>query len=66
MRVSVSMNERAARLVDAMAADADALGIAVRTLDGGARLVDCGADVRGGLQAGLGFARRLYGRPGSH
>ena len=55
------MNERAAGLVDAMAADADALGIVVRTLDGGARLVDCGAEARGGLQAGLGFAGACMG-----
>jgi methenyltetrahydromethanopterin cyclohydrolase len=59
--VSVSMNERAATLVDTMAADADALGIEVRTLDSGARLVDCGAQARGGLQAGLGFAAACMG-----
>jgi methenyltetrahydromethanopterin cyclohydrolase len=59
--VSLSMNERAAALVDAMAADADALGIEVRTLDSGARLVDCGAHARGGLQAGLGFAAACMG-----
>jgi methenyltetrahydromethanopterin cyclohydrolase len=59
--VSLSMNERAAALVDAMAADADALGIEVRTLQSGARLVDCGAKVRGGLQAGLGFAATCMG-----
>src|SRR5215469_7212814 len=55
------MNERAAALVDAMAADADALGIEVRSLDSGARLVDCGAKARGGLQAGLGFAAACMG-----
>jgi methenyltetrahydromethanopterin cyclohydrolase len=59
--VSLSMNERAAALVDAMAADAEALGIQVRTLDSGARLVDCGAQARGGLQAGLGFAAACMG-----
>jgi len=59
--VSVSMNERAAGLVDRMVADADALGIDVRTLDSGARLVDCGARARGGLQAGLGFAATCMG-----
>ena len=59
--MSLSMNERAAGLVDAMAADADALGITVRTLDSGARLVDCGAEARGGLQAGLGFAAACMG-----
>lgn len=59
--MSLSMNERAAALVDAMVADADALGIGVRTLDSGARLVDCGAQARGGLQAGLGFAAVCMG-----
>jgi methenyltetrahydromethanopterin cyclohydrolase len=59
--VSLSMNERAAALVDAMAADADALGVEVHTLDSGARLVDCGAQARGGLQAGLVFAGACMG-----
>jgi methenyltetrahydromethanopterin cyclohydrolase len=59
--VSLSMNERAAALVDAMVADADALGIEVRTLESGARVVDCGAEVRGGLEAGLGFAGACMG-----
>jgi methenyltetrahydromethanopterin cyclohydrolase len=55
------MNERAAALVDALVADATALGIGVRTLDSGARLVDCGAQARGGLQAGLGFTAACMG-----
>ncbi len=55
------MNERAAALVDAMVADADALGIEVRTLESGARVVDCGAEARGGLRAGLGFAAACMG-----
>lgn len=59
--MSLSMNERAAALVDSMVDDADALGIKVRTLDSGARLVDCGAQARGGLQAGLGFAAACMG-----
>jgi methenyltetrahydromethanopterin cyclohydrolase len=59
--VSLSMNERAAALVDAMVADADALGIEIRTLGSGARVVDCGARARGGLQAGLGFAAACIG-----
>jgi methenyltetrahydromethanopterin cyclohydrolase len=59
--VSLSMNERAGALVDAMAADADALGIEVRTLGSGARVVDCGAQARGGMQAGLGFAAACMG-----
>lgn len=56
-----SMNERAAGVADALAADAEALGIAVRTLSSGARLLDCGARARGGLQAGLGFAAVCMG-----
>jgi methenyltetrahydromethanopterin cyclohydrolase len=59
--VSLSMNERAATLVDGLAADAEALGIEVRTLESGARLIDCGAQARGGLQAGLGFAAACMG-----
>jgi methenyltetrahydromethanopterin cyclohydrolase len=59
--MSLSMNERAAAVVDGMADDAEGLGISVRTLDSGARLVDCGAEARGGLQAGLGFAAACMG-----
>jgi len=59
--VSVSMNERAAGLVDAMVVDGGALGIEIRALDSGARILDCGARARGGLQAGLGFAEACMG-----
>ncbi len=59
--MTLSMNERAAALVDALVADAEALGIEVRTLESGARLVDCGAESRGGLQAGVGFAQVCMG-----
>jgi len=59
--VSLSMNERAAGLVDALVADAAALGIEIQMLDSGARLVDCGAQARGGLGAGLGFAAACMG-----
>jgi methenyltetrahydromethanopterin cyclohydrolase len=59
--VSLSLNDRAGALVDGLVADAAALGIEVHTLDSGARLVDCGAEARGGLQAGLGFAAACMG-----
>jgi methenyltetrahydromethanopterin cyclohydrolase len=59
--MSVSMNERAAAVVDALVADAEALGIEAQILDSGARVVDCGAQARGGLQAGLGFAAACMG-----
>jgi methenyltetrahydromethanopterin cyclohydrolase len=59
--VTLAMNERAAAIADAMADDPDAVGITVRTLDSGARLVDCGAEALGGLGAGLGFASACMG-----
>jgi methenyltetrahydromethanopterin cyclohydrolase len=59
--MSLSMNERAAEIVDALVADAEALGIESHTLDSGARVVDCGATASGGLQAGLGFASVCMG-----
>ncbi len=59
--MSLSLNELAAALVDALVADADALGIEVRVSDSGARVVDCGARARGGLQAGVGFAAVCMG-----
>jgi methenyltetrahydromethanopterin cyclohydrolase len=59
--MSLSMNERAGALVDALAADAEALGLEVSTLGSRARVVDCGARARGGLEAGLGFAAACMG-----
>ncbi len=59
--MSLSMNARAGAIVDAMIADADALGITVRTLGPGARVVDCGVSAPGGLRAGLGFAAVCMG-----
>ena len=56
--MSLSMNERAAALVDAMAADADGLGIEVRKLQSGARLVDCGAVLACDTLRLLGTVRR--------
>ncbi|MGH7227138.1 MAG: methenyltetrahydromethanopterin cyclohydrolase, partial [Gemmataceae bacterium] len=51
------LNEKALRLADHMAATAEALRIAVQTTDNGARIIDCGVAVEGGLQAGLALAR---------
>lgn len=51
-----TLNERAARLADHMASSASALRIAVRQI-AGARVLDCGIQTEGGLQAGLGLAR---------
>jgi methenyltetrahydromethanopterin cyclohydrolase len=54
---SLTLNERAQRLADHLASTAAAARIAVRTTAGGARLLDCGIEAEGGLQAGLGMAR---------
>jgi methenyltetrahydromethanopterin cyclohydrolase len=51
-----SLNERAVRIADELAADAAGLGIAVSHV-GGARLLDCGVKAPGGLRTGLGMAR---------
>jgi len=55
--VSVTLNERAHRLADHMAANADVLRIRVEPSVGGARVLNCGIDVEGGLNAGLALAR---------
>src|SRR5688572_28608861 len=54
---SPTLNERAMRLADYLASSVAALRIAVQTTSAGARLIDCGLNVTGGLQAGLGLAR---------
>jgi methenyltetrahydromethanopterin cyclohydrolase len=52
----LNLNESALRLADQMTA-ADALRIAVHHTPNGARVLDCGIAVPGGLQAGLALAR---------
>lgn len=47
-----SVSARAARIVDQMVADADALRITVRTGEAGERIIDLGATTPGGLEAG--------------
>lgn len=47
-----SLNERAHELCNAMAADAEQLGIAVSTLPCGTRLIDCGVNAPGSKEAG--------------
>lgn len=57
----VSINALTAPLVDALVADADSLRLAVRQLDNGARLVDAGIAVDGGLEAGRRIAEICLG-----
>ena len=59
--MTLSVNDRAAELADRLAADAEALRVAVTTLPGGARLIDCGSAVPGGLEAGRRFAEICMG-----
>jgi methenyltetrahydromethanopterin cyclohydrolase len=63
--VTLSLNQRARELADRLADERDALRIAVRTLPGGTRLVDCGSAVPGGLEAGRRFAEITMGGLGS-
>ena len=55
--VALTLNERALRLADYVAANAPALRVAVHPTAAGARLLDCGIKTPGGLQAGLNLAR---------
>jgi methenyltetrahydromethanopterin cyclohydrolase len=53
----VTLNERALRVADHMAANAALFRLEVQSTTAGARLLDCGLKTEGGLQAGLGVAR---------
>jgi methenyltetrahydromethanopterin cyclohydrolase len=63
--VPLSLNDRAHELADGLAAEADALRAAVTTLPNGARLIDCGSAVPGGLEAGRRFAQICMGGLGA-
>jgi methenyltetrahydromethanopterin cyclohydrolase len=54
--MTLSLNDRAAALADELAADAEAARVAVTTLSNGTRVIDCGAQARGGFEAGRAFA----------
>jgi methenyltetrahydromethanopterin cyclohydrolase len=58
---ALELNERAWRIADRLAADASGLRVAVRTLPGGARVIDAGIDARGGYGAGLALAEICMG-----
>jgi methenyltetrahydromethanopterin cyclohydrolase len=51
-RMTITLNERADRLCNALVADAVRLQIAFETLDCGARLIDCGVQSPGSIEAG--------------
>ena len=58
----MTLNERAWQIADRLAAEAELLRIGVHTV-GGARVLDCGINAPGGLQAGLGLARACLADP---
>jgi methenyltetrahydromethanopterin cyclohydrolase len=53
----MTLNERALQLADRLAANAASARIAVQNTSNGARVLDCGVAVEGGLEAGLALAR---------
>ena len=63
--MTLSLNQRAHELADRLAADGDALRVAVQTLGDGTRVIDCGSEVPGGLEAGRRFAEITMGGLGS-
>lgn len=58
---SLRLNERAARIAERMAEDADTLRVLASTLPGGTRLIDCGIDTPGGLEVGRLLAEACMG-----
>ena len=53
----MTLNERAASLVERLLARPEDWRIAVHPIEGGGRYVDCGIDARGGLLTGVELAR---------
>lgn len=59
--MALSLNERALARAERLVADAEALRVAVQTLSNGTRVIDCGINVSGGLEAGRLFAEVCMG-----
>src|SRR4051812_24998758 len=53
----MDLNARSLGLVESLLARADERRVAVREVEGGGRVIDCGIEARGGLLAGLDLAR---------
>ena len=61
---SLGLNRRAARIAEGLAADADVFGIHATTLANGTRVLDCGVEQIGGLDAGRLLAEVCMGGAG--
>jgi methenyltetrahydromethanopterin cyclohydrolase len=59
--MALSLNEQALMLAEELIVKAEALGVAVHILPNGTRVIDCGIDVPGGLEAGRVFAEVCMG-----
>lgn len=59
--MTLSLNLRALEIADRLAADAEVAGVVVTTLANGSRLIDCGANAAGGLEAGRRLALACMG-----
>jgi methenyltetrahydromethanopterin cyclohydrolase len=59
--MTLTLNARAARIVEMMTAGAEERRIASHEIDGGGLFLDCGVKARGGLLAGLDLARVCLG-----
>src|SRR5919112_6261314 len=62
---SLRMNEAAGEIADGMADQADLLRIKTSRLAGGARVIDAGVEVDGGIEAGLALAEICMGGLGN-
>ncbi len=63
--MALSLNERASERAELLVVNAEALGVAVHVLSNGTRVIDCGIDVPGGLEAGRLFAGVCMGGLGT-
>src|SRR5919112_5804929 len=62
---SLRMNETAGEIADGLADQAEALRVRTFRLPGGARVIDAGVEVDGGIEAGLALAEICMGGLGS-
>jgi methenyltetrahydromethanopterin cyclohydrolase len=59
--MTMSLNRRALWVVEALLAHADERRVAVHSIEGGGRYIDCGIETRGGMFAGIELARVCLG-----
>jgi methenyltetrahydromethanopterin cyclohydrolase len=60
-KMTMSLNRRALWAVEALLAHADLRRVAVHSIEGGGRYIDCGIESRGGTLAGIELARVCLG-----